>query len=298
MAATNAWTDYFRQLRPHQWVKNLLVFLPALAAHNFSVPVLTRSFIAFVAFSFCASAGYIINDVVDRDNDRRHSTKRSRPLASGKIQIPHAVVMAVVFLVVGLGVAVGGGILLLVCVGLYFTLALAYSVSLKKHVLIDVFALGLLYTLRVFGGAAATSIKLSPWLLAFSLFLFLALAIVKRYAELAEHMNKGKAGVTGRGYLVGDLPVLASLAAASGFSAVLVLALYVNSPAVAVLYKRPELLWIICLLLAYWIGRILILAHRRQIHADPIVFALTDPISWLTCAGVLAMAIAASLRVL
>jgi 4-hydroxybenzoate polyprenyltransferase len=294
-AAKVNWTAYVRQLRPYQWAKNVLVFLPAFAAHDFSAQALLHSFLAFASFSLCASAGYMINDILDRDNDRRHVAKSLRPLASGQISGAHAIFMAGGLLLGATAIALSVGTLLLAIIALYFVLSVAYSAILKRHALIDVVVLGALYTLRVFAGGSATAIEISPWLLAFSLFLFLSLAIIKRYAELTNSLNDGRERAMGRVYMVGDLPILASLAAASGFSAVVVLALYVNSPAVIEQYARPEFLWVICLLLTYWLSRALLLAHRGLLSEDPIDFAFTDRVSLLTGAVIAAVALAAGL---
>jgi 4-hydroxybenzoate polyprenyltransferase len=294
MAATKVdWVAYIRQMRPKQWVKNTLVFLPAFAAHNFSALTLLQSFAAFISFSLCASAGYVINDIFDLENDRCHAIKSLRPLASGRIQVSHAILMAIALQLGAAAIAIWISDLLLVVVSLYFASTTAYSAILKKYALIDVVTLSFLYSLRVIAGGVATSISISPWLLAFSLFFFLALAILKRYVELINRLSKGKNSAVGRSYTIGDLPILASLAAASGFSAVVVFALYLNSPAVIAQYARPEFLWIVCVLLAYWISRALLLAHRGLIDEEPIDFALTDRVSLLTGAAIASVIVVA-----
>jgi 4-hydroxybenzoate polyprenyltransferase len=289
------WGAYLAELRPHHWAKNLLVFLPAFAAHDFSGETLRQSLLAFLALSLCASAGYFINDLIDLANDRNHPVKRLRPVASGRIPGVAAGIAAGLLLAAGLAFAAAANAALLAVVAFYFVLSLTYTLLLKRRTFLDVVTLGLLYTLRIFAGAAATSIPVSPWLLAFSLFLFLSLAIVKRHVELNNALKRGQDAALGRNYAVGDLPILAGLAAASAYSAVVVLALYVNSAAVEAQYSRPELLWIVCVVLVYWLGRLLLLANRGQIDEDPIVFAFTDRVSLTAGAIVAAAAVAAAL---
>lgn len=286
--------DYLRQLRPHQWLKNLLVFLPVLTGHDFTGPALGKALLAFLAFSLCASGVYVVNDLLDLPADRDHARKRLRPLASGAVPILHTVAMAPLLLAAALIAAAPLGFPFLGILGGYFALTLAYSLALKRYMFIDVLTLGLLYTNRVVAGGAAAAIPVSPWLLGFSLFLFLSLAIVKRYTELQGRLLGGKGAPPGRGYVLEDLPVLAALGGGSGYCAVVVLALYINSPAVMAQYSRPDLLWGVCILLIYWISRILMLANRAQMHDDPVVFAVKDRLSLLIGACVLLVVLVAA----
>ena len=283
---------YLHALRPHQWLKNVLVFVPLVAAHRTDVGAIGAAGVAFLAFSFCASGVYVLNDLFDLPNDRRHPRKRIRPFASGAIPLTHGLMIIPVLLVVAAMLAAAVSFEFLGTLVCYFAVTTLYSAYLKRKLLIDVLTLGGLYTVRVFAGAVAISVPVSPWLLGFSLFMFLSLAIVKRYTELIG-LREHKGDPVGRGYRFEDLSMLASMGAASGFGAVLVLALYINSPNVRVLYSSPELLWMVCPVLMYWIGRMLMLSHRGQIHDDPVVFAVGDRISWLVGGLVIAVGVAA-----
>jgi 4-hydroxybenzoate polyprenyltransferase/phosphoserine phosphatase len=273
---------YLRQLRLHQWTKNLLLFVPLVLAHQaHDLGLLLQALLGFIAFGLTASCVYIVNDLLDLDADRHHVRKRLRPLAAGLVPIDHAVAIAPLLLL-------GAALLCLVlpwefsvALAGYFTLTVAYSTYLKRRLMLDVVTLAALYTARLLAGAAVTGVALSFWLLAFSTFLFLSLALVKRCSELVVMRNQGLLHAKGRGYQVADLMVLLSLGGASGYLSVLVMALYINSPEVRQMYSRPELLWLVCPAFLYWIGRVWILAHRGKVHDDPIVFALRDRVSQL-----------------
>lgn len=270
---------YVRALRPHQWLKNLLVFVPAVAAHTLGPASLTLATLALLAFSLVASGVYVLNDLLDLPSDRAHPRKRNRPFASGAVPLAHGLVLCPILLVAGAAVALLAGGPLLAVLGVYFVLTSAYSLYLKRQALLDVITLAGLYTLRVLGGAAAVGLPVSEWLLAFSLFLFLALAIVKRYAELVDAVENDHGDPRGRGYEARDLAVLAALGAAAGYSAVLVLALYTQTAQVQALYAQPTLLWGVCGLLLYWISRMLLISHRGGMYDDPLVFAIGDRVS-------------------
>lgn len=272
---------WLRALRVHQWAKNLLLFVPLLTAHLvFDARAVAEALLAFLAFSLCASAVYIINDLADLAADRMHPRKRHRPLASGRLTVPAAVSATVLLLATAFTVAA----LLLprlfgLALGAYFLLTLAYSLRLKRVAMLDVVVLAALYTARIVAGAFALQVELSFWLLAFSMFLFLSLALLKRHTELAAMDGQGQVQLAGRGYATGDLSLVAMSGIAAGQASVLVLALYIDSPASAALYSHPALLWLLCPLLLFWIGRVWLLSHRRRMHDDPLVFALTDPAS-------------------
>lgn len=276
---------YLKALRPHQWLKNVLIFAPVLAIHARDAR-LAQSVVAFGSFSLCASSVYLLNDLLDLRSDRQHRRKRRRPFASGEAQLVHGAVLAPLLLAaaVVLGLALPGPFLP-VLAG-YYVLTMAYSFWLKRFVMVDVMALACLYGARMIAGSAATGISVSPWLGALAIFLFLSLALVKRCTELGDHASAGEAGLAGRGYRAADLPLLQSMAVASGYLTVLVLALYLNSEAVVRLYKHPVRLWGLCLLVLFWINRILIKTNRGEMHDDPVVFAVTDRVS-LIC-GLLA----------
>jgi 4-hydroxybenzoate polyprenyltransferase len=274
------WQDYVLALRPHQWLKNILVFAPALAAHRFD-DALLASLLAFISFCLCASSVYIINDLLDLKNDRAHPGKRLRPFAAGRLPIIHGVAMVPALLLGSLAVAALLPVEFVLVLVAYFILTCAYSLDLKKRMLVDAVTLACLYGSRLAAGGAATGVPLSPWLAAFAIFLFFSLALIKRFGELTDHLDKGRGNPTGRGYRLDDLPMLQSMATASGFVSVLVLALYIHGDAVGTLYRHPDRLWLNCILLLFWISRMILVTHRGQMHDDPLVFAATDRTSQL-----------------
>lgn len=272
-----AWKSHVKALRPHQWVKNILVFLPMLAAQQFET--FFYALMAFVLFSMTASSVYVFNDLADLPSDRVHPRKRFRPFASGAVSIRNGLVMGggLFAASVALSLLLMPSIFSVVLI-FYFAVTVAYSFSLKRKLIVDVVTLAGLYTLRIIAGGAASGIMPSPWLLAFSVFLFYSLASIKRQAELID--QKGSA--PGRGYVPSDVSVMQMIAISSGQAAVLVFALYLYSPSVSELYAAPQLLWLICPVLLYWLSRIAILTHRGHMDDDPIVFAAKDKNSLLT----------------
>jgi 4-hydroxybenzoate polyprenyltransferase len=281
---------YVRALRPHQWLKNALIFLPLLAAHRASELVLFgHALLAFVAFCLAASAGYIVNDVLDLASDRRHVRKRNRPFASGAASVAAGIWLAFGLLAIALLLGLLLSPVFLLTLLLYLVGTVAYSTWLKRKAVVDVLSLAGLYTLRIVAGAAATGIAPSFWLLALSMFLFLDLACVKRYVELSATDLPHSDRVPGRGYVGVDRETVFVIGANSGLMSVLVLALYINSPSTVTLYPVPQVLWGLCPLALYWTSRIWVLARRGLVHDDPLVFATQDRISLLT------MGVAASL---
>jgi 4-hydroxybenzoate polyprenyltransferase len=272
------WRDYLKSLRLHQWLKNILVFVPALAAHQFGWPLLA-SVIAFLSFSLCASSVYVLNDLLDLKSDRAHVRKRLRPFASGRVPLVRGIVMVPILLMTSLALALFLPSPFLVALAGYYTLTCAYSFLLKRKLLVDVVALACLYGARLVAGGAAASVVLSPWLTAFAIFLFLSLALVKRCSELVDSRAAGAGDPVGRAYRIGDLPLLQVMSVASGYVAVLVLALYVSSDDVRALYSHPDRLWLLCVLLLYWLSRVALLTHRGAMHDDPVIFAVTDRVS-------------------
>ncbi len=271
---------YAAALRPHQWLKNILVFLPVIAAHRFEQGALTMAIFAFIIFSLTASSVYILNDLLDLSADRKHPRKSKRPFAAGLIPIAHGVGLTIILLFSAVILCVFFATPdLFLTLGIYYFLTLLYSLELKRYFIIDIFVLAALYTLRVVAGAAATDVILSPWMLAFSGFLFLSLAAVKRQIELVDKKQSGGSNIWGRNYGVEDLPVITMMAMAAGYNSVLVLALYISSPEVLVLYASPYLLWFACPILLYWISRIILIAQRGNMNDDPVVFAVSDKIS-------------------
>jgi 4-hydroxybenzoate polyprenyltransferase len=286
--------EYLSALRPQQWLKNILVFVPLFSAHLFAEPVLlVRTMIAFVAFCCCASGGYLVNDLCDLPADRHHPSKRLRPFASGRLPLAYGFVMAPVLAVIGCLLAGLLSGLSLGIVVLYFIVAAAYSFSLKKEALLDVFTLASLYTLRIIEGGLAAAVPLSVWLLAFSMFLFLSLAFIKRYAELVIMRGVDGDHAKARSYELSDAELLVSTGTASGYAAVLVLSLYIASGSVKMLYSTHEVLWLVCPLLLYWIGYLWMVAHRGNMHHDPLVFAVRDRTSRILILLMLAAALIA-----
>lgn len=292
---TDTRRGYLAALRPHQWLKNLLVFVPMIAAHAFAPAVMMQASLAFVAFCLVSSAGYVFNDLMDLRADRMHPRKARRPLASGRVPIAHGTAMVPLLLLAGLALAaLGGGALLAIIAG-YFVLTVTYSLWLKRRAIADICTLAGLYTMRILAGGLATGLLPSVWLLAFSMFFFVALAAIKRQAELVDLFGRGRPATERRGYTVDDLPVVAQVAVASGYVSVLVLALYLNAPTVQQLYGAPWLLWGICLVLLYWITRVALITSRGGMHDDPIVFALRDRTSLFCLALMAGFVIAAAL---
>lgn len=273
--------DYLKAWRPHQWLKNVLVFLPIFAAHRTEIELLIYSIVAFISFSFVASSVYIINDLLDLNADRSHPRKKKRPFAAGIIPINSGMLLALCLFMSGSVCAfVVNPLFLCVLMG-YFILTFLYSLYLKRKAIIDIFTLAGLYTIRIVGGAVATNIELSFWLLAFSIFIFLSLAAVKRQAELVDLTKRDLWKIQGRGYRADDLPMVTMIALSSGFMSVLVMALYLHSPEVIELYRLPSALWGVCALLLYWICRMVFKTHRGKMNDDPIVFAIKDKFSLL-----------------
>lgn len=277
---------WLKMLRVHQWAKNALVFIAPLTSQHLGLAELPAILGAFLAFSLAASAIYILNDLVDIDADRKHMSKKRRPLAAGTVPITQALVVGPVLLVVALLLAGAIAPKFLLVLLAYLALTTLYTFVLKRKMMVDVVALAALYTLRVIGGAEAIAVPVSEWLLGFSMFIFTALALIKRYTELAARLDADQPDPSNRNYRKADLPVILAMASAASFNAITVFALYVSSPAVSQLYAHPRRLWLICPVLLFWLGRVLMLAHRRMMDDDPIVFALKDRRSWLAALSI------------
>jgi 4-hydroxybenzoate polyprenyltransferase len=262
-----------RALRLHQWAKNLLVFIPPLAAHRFAEPRAHEAALgAFVAFGLAASGGYLFNDLWDVASDRAHPRKRLRPVAAGALSARAAAALAGLLIAAAAALSWRLPALFRALLAGYVVATFAYSLGLKRRPVLDVLVLAALYTVRLFAGGAATGTPVSEWLASFSMFVFLSLALLKRTAELA----RSSAPPAGRGYRREELPLLAAMGVAAAFVSVLVLALYVSSDAVARLYAQPRWLWLLCPLALYWLSRLWLLAFRGEVDEDPVLFTLRD----------------------
>jgi 4-hydroxybenzoate polyprenyltransferase len=273
----------WRALRPHQWAKNVLLFVPLLAAHRANdAAALFNAVQAFTAFCLCASSVYVLNDMLDLQADRAHERKCKRPFASGDLPLRVGFVLVPALLAAAVVLAGFLSPTFRYALGGYYLLTSAYSFLLKGMIFIDAIALAALYTLRIIAGAAATGVPLSFWLLLFSVFLFLSLAVVKRYAELDALRRRGRLHAAGRDYDIEDLPMMESVGISAGYLSVLILALYINSPSTSQMYRHPQALWPLCLLMLYWVTRTWMKTHRGKMHDDPVVFAMRDRVSLAT----------------
>ncbi len=269
--------DWVRALRVHQWLKNVLLFVPLLTAFSFlDIEKLATMMLAFLAFSLAASATYIVNDIWDLENDRMHPRKRLRPFASAKLPIWHGLGVAVSALVLAftLAIALHAGFILMLL--LYLVLTSAYSWVFKEYVLLDVLLLSILYTLRILAGSMAIGITVSSWLIAFSIFMFLSLALVKRCAELVLHEQNGMTALRGRDYRVTDLVVLWPLGIGAALSSVVVFGLFISAPDTQARYATPQLLWLVAIGLIYWLARLWVKTSRGEMHDDPVIYAIKD----------------------
>jgi 4-hydroxybenzoate polyprenyltransferase len=278
-------STWLRVMRVYQWVKNLLVFLPLVTSHRLTDwRALGRAAIAFLAVSLAASGTYLINDLFDLQADRAHGRKKQRPFAAGLLDPVAGVLVAFTLLASSLAVVWALSPATRLLLAGYVVLTLSYSLRLKRFLVVDILLLVCFYLLRIFVGGMATGISISVWLLSFSMFFFLALALVKRLTELraVSHGSGGEWTTSVRGYQREDVQLLGSLAGSSAYLSVVLLALYINSPEVQLLYRRPQFLWPVCLLVIYWLSRTVLIANRGQLHDDPIMFAVRDRASWIT----------------
>jgi 4-hydroxybenzoate polyprenyltransferase len=272
---------WLRAMRPHQWVKNLLVLAPTILNHRLDLGILKSLIITFFAFSFVSSATYINNDLFDLGADRQHPRKSKRPLASGELSISGGIFLSLFLLISGLFLGAVVGLPLEICLVGYLLLTSLYSSFLKGKPIIDVIALASLYTLRLYAGGVVSKSFVSPWLFQFSIFLFISLAFVKRYSELRRLFHEGQEFAPGRNYRSSDLSIISQAGLTAGLLAGLVLALYVNGGEVQRLYPKPEMLWGLCPLFVYWISRVWLVAHRGNMHEDPIIWAFRDRVSYM-----------------
>jgi 4-hydroxybenzoate polyprenyltransferase len=288
----NTLKAWLKAIRLHQWAKNTLIFLPLLLAHNHSPTLILAAVIAFLSFGLCASATYIVNDLLDLEADRKHISKRRRPFAAGDLSPLAGAVVIVGFLLASLILALALPKIVAVMapaealarpyqflqwMGIYLVSTLSYSLYLKRRVLVDVIVLSGLYTVRIIAGSAATGVEVSTWLAGFSIFFFLSLAFVKRFAELESLLARNKVPANGRGYHTTDIEQLRSFGTASAYASVVVLTLYISDLAgSAHLYHHTTRLWLLVPILLLWLSRLWLLASRGDLHEDPVVYAITD----------------------
>jgi 4-hydroxybenzoate polyprenyltransferase/phosphoserine phosphatase len=272
---------WLRALRIHQWAKNVLLGVPILTAHAFTFSAIAEIAAAFTAFGLVASATYLLNDLLDLIPDRHHPRKCKRPFAAGDISLASGILGMVVVFVAGFGLAVQLPDRFLFTLLAYFGLTISYSFYFKRIVLIDVLLLASLYTIRIAAGAYAIEVSLSSWLLGFSMFIFLSLALVKRCAELIAMQRLSREIMKGRGYQVSDYAMLSTMGVAAGYISILVLALFISSPESMSKYTFPVLLWLLCPLMAYWVSRLWLKTSRGEMHDDPLIFSLKDQSSWI-----------------
>lgn len=284
-----------KSMRPRQWLKNVLVFVPMLAGHAVSVANVTHSLLAMLAFSLCASSAYLLNDALDAQNDRLHASKCRRPIAAGTLPLPVAMLVSPLLALLALLLCARYNGVLLLVVTVYFVSTLCYSLYLKRLLMIDIVLLAILYTLRILGGGAATRIAPSFWLLAFSFFIFLSLAMLKRHSELFTLLKHGEEKTRGRSYTTADQAPIGIMGINCGLLSILVFMLYFNSDSVLILYKTPAILLGIVPLLVFWLGRLWTLSFRGLVHEDPILYVSKDPVSLAIIAACVALALAASL---
>ncbi|MBB4374910.1 4-hydroxybenzoate polyprenyltransferase [Bradyrhizobium sp. cir1] len=282
-----------KALRVYQYAKNTLVFVPVITAHQMNLATLGYALLAFLAFSACASGAYLMNDLLDLAADRQHPAKRHRALAAGDLKISSALSAIPVLWLFAVAASLFISPLFLGVLGAYLATTIAYSLVLKRKMLVDVVTLAGLYSLRIVAGAVGVGVVLSEWLLIFSLFVFTSLALIKRFSELSMREGAGLADPSNRDYRITDLHVIAAMAAASAMNAVTVFSLYVSSSAVTPLYSHPWMLWLMTPLLLYWFGRALMMAHRREMPDDPILYAFRDGPSRTTVAAMICIMLAA-----
>jgi 4-hydroxybenzoate polyprenyltransferase/phosphoserine phosphatase len=272
---------WIRALRIHQWAKNVLLGVPILTAHAFTFPAIAEIAAAFTAFGLVASATYLLNDLLDLVSDRHHPRKCKRPFAAGDIGLTAGILGMIITFGAGFGLAVQLSEHFLFTLLAYLALTVSYSFYFKKIVLVDVLLLASLYTIRIVAGAYAIEVPLSSWLLGFSMFIFLSLALVKRCTELMAMQRLSRETMKGRDYRVADYPMLSAMGVAAGYISILVLALFISSPESVGKYTYPVLLWLLCPLMAYWVSRLWLKTSRGEMHDDPLIFSLKDQASWI-----------------
>jgi len=283
-----------KAIRLHQWAKNVLLFVPLLLSHKLTAPSAVAAIAAFFCFCFMASANYLVNDMLDIESDRRHRSKRLRPFAAGDLSVAGGIALSLALILASAALLPVLPRAFALWLGLYIVATLSYSLYLKRVAVVDVLLLSGLYTLRLLAGGAATGTEISPWLAGFSSFLFLSLAMVKRFSEIENLREMGATATHGRGYLVADMEQIRSFGTSSAYAAVVVFMLYIARPDVTELYRHATRLWLIVPLLIYWLNRVWLLASRGELDDDPVVFAMRDAMSLAVGAAVAVLALLAS----
>ena len=283
-----------KAIRLHQWAKNVLLFVPLLLSHKLTAPSAVAAIAAFFCFCFMASANYLVNDMLDIESDRRHRSKRLRPFAAGDLSVAGGIALSLALILASAALLPVLPRAFALWLGLYIVATLSYSLYLKRVAVVDVLLLSGLYTLRLLAGGAATGTEISPWLAGFSSFLFLSLAMVKRFSEIENLREMGGTATHGRGYLVADMEQIRSFGTSSAYAAVVVFMLYIARPDVTELYRHATRLWLIVPLLIYWLNRVWLLASRGELDDDPVVFAMRDAMSLAVGAAVAVLALLAS----
>ena len=283
-----------KAIRVHQWAKNILLLAPLVLSHRLTAQSIVAAIAAFFCFSFIASANYLANDMLDIESDRRHPAKRLRPFAAGDLSVSGGMGLSVCLLLAAGAILPFLPTAFALWMGVYIAGTMAYSFYLKRIAIVDVLLLSGLYTLRLLAGGAATGTEISQWLAGFSSFLFLSLAMVKRFSELENLRERGATLSHGRGYHVADIEQIRSFGSASATAAVVVFMLYIGRPDVTALYRHPTRLWLIVPLLIYWLFRVWLLASRGELDDDPVVFAMRDGMSLAVGAAVAALAVFAA----
>ncbi len=272
-------SSFFQEIRPYQWIKNILLFIPLIAAQDFDKTTLFYAFLSFFSFSITSSSVYILNDLLDIKADRNHPIKYKRPFASGSLPLGLGFILGILLLLLGLTIGFTVSKSFIAILLTYYFITLSYSFYLKRKALVDIFILSGLYTLRLLAGSVATNVNISFWLLVFSIFIFLSLAAIKRQSELIDLLNRNKNRIENRGYSIRDLDFIRTLGISSGLISILVLSLYLNSPKVLVLYSDPKFLWIACFFFLFWFIRVCLKTDRGEMQYDPIIFAFKDRVS-------------------
>jgi 4-hydroxybenzoate polyprenyltransferase len=288
-----AWRTWYQQMRLYQWSKNLLVGVPLLTAHAFDLRSISAVLVAFLVFGCVASGAYLLNDLIDLPSDRRHPRKCRRPFAAGDLSLSAGLVVMLVLLGAGFIVAALRSPSLLLILLAYLALTFSYSLHLKSIVLLDVLVLAALYTVRIIAGAVAIQVEMSSWLMAFSMFIFLSLALVKRSSELMALKGVSRSAAINRDYHDSDYDIVTAMGVTAGYLSVVVLALYVDSPLGQAKYTRPGLLWLLCPVMLYWISRLWIKTARGEMQDDPLMFSLRDRTSWMVIAVMVLVMLAA-----